>query len=64
MYNPYYIEDEGGDVTWIPSKDKVSTDPPGVKFHYYKEEWYGQQASVLECDGEFKDIDELLTFEK
>lgn len=64
LYNPYYLIDEGGEVAWTPSQEKLSTDKPGVKFSYYKEDWYGQQVSVLECDGEFKDIEELLSVEK
>ena len=64
LYNPYYLIDEGGDVKWVPSQEKLSTDAPGVKFSYYKEDWYGQKATVLECDGEFKDIGELLSVEK
>lgn len=42
----------------------MSSDPPGIKFKNYKEDWFGNQASVLELDGEFKDISELLLFEK
>jgi phosphoribulokinase len=57
LYNPYYLgPDKEGDFSWTPSQAELSTDPPGVKFDYYHEDWYGQKASVLECDGEYKDI--------
>jgi len=55
LYKPYYLLDES---------IEMKSDSPGIVFKNYKEDWYGTPASVVELDGEFKDISELLDFEK
>lgn len=66
LYKPYYLLDakDGEDFEWVPENSEISSDAPGLKFKNYTEDWFGTKASVLELDGEFKDISELLQFEK
>jgi len=60
---PAYLFDEGSDVTWSPSADKLSTPAPGMKLSYTQEEYFGNDVSVLEMDGSFDNIQELVYVE-
>jgi len=62
-FNPSYLFDEGSDVTWSPSADKLSTPAPGMKLSYTQEEYFGNDVSVLEMDGSFDNIQELVYVE-
>jgi len=60
---PAYLFDEGSDVTWSPSADKLSTPAPGMKLSYTQEQYFGNDVSVLEMDGSFDNIQELVYVE-
>jgi len=62
-FNPSYLFDEGSEVTWSPSADKLSTPAPGMKLSYTQEEYFGNDVSVLEMDGSFDNIQELVYVE-
>jgi len=60
---PAYLFDEGSDVTWSPSADKLSTPAPGMKLSYTQEQYFGNDVSVLEMVGSFDNIQELVYVE-
>merc|ERR1712127_648562 len=62
-FNPTYLFDEGSEVTWSPSADKLSTPAPGMKLSYSQEEYFGNDVSVLTMDGTFDNIQELVYVE-
>jgi len=62
-FAPAYLFDEGSDITWSPSAGKLSTPAPGMKISYTQEEYFGNDVSVLEMDGSFDNIQELVYVE-
>merc|ERR1711966_538077 len=62
-FNPTYLFDEGSDITWTPSADKLSTPAPGMKLKSYQETYFGNDVSVLSMDGTFDNIQELVYVE-
>merc|ERR1719253_618566 len=60
---PHYLFDEGSDITWTPSADKLSTPAPGMKLKSYQETYFGNDAAVIEMDGTFDNIQELVYVE-
>jgi len=62
-FNPCYLFDEGSSITWVPSATKLSSPKPGLKLSYGKEEYYGADVQVLEMDGNFDNIQELVYVE-
>jgi len=62
-FNPTYLFDEGSEITWVPSADKLSTPAPGMKLSYSQEEYLGNDVAVVEMDGNFDNIQELVYVE-
>eukprot|EP01083_Nonionella_stella_P176161 615692_1 len=62
-FNPTYLFDEGSEITWTPSSDKLSSPAPGMKLKYSQEEYFGNDVAVLEMDGSFDNIQELVYVE-
>jgi len=62
-FNPCYLFDEGSSITWVPSATKLSSPKPGLKLSYGPEEYYGSDVQVLEMDGNFDNIQELVYVE-
>mmetsp|Transcript_21208 Transcript_21208/g.40198 ORF Transcript_21208/g.40198 Transcript_21208/m.40198 type:complete len:397 (+) Transcript_21208:59-1249(+) len=62
-FNPTYLFDEGSEITWVPSADKLSTPAPGMKLAYIQEQYFGNDVAVLEMDGSFDNIQELVYVE-
>ena len=62
-FNPTYLFDEGSEVSWTPSADKLSSPAPGIKVSYTQEEYFGNDVAVLEMDGSFDSIQELVYVE-
>jgi len=62
-FAPTYLFDEGSEITWAPSADKLSTPAPGMKLAYSQEQYFGNDVSVLEMDGSFDNIQELVYVE-
>lgn len=63
LFDPVHLFDEGSTISWIPCGRKLSCSFPGIKFHYGPDEWYGQEVSVLEMDGQFDKLEELIYVE-
>jgi len=62
-FNPTYLFDEGSEITWTPSADKLSTPAPGMKLKSSQETYFGNDVSVIEMDGTFDNIQELVYVE-
>jgi phosphoribulokinase len=62
-FNPTYLFDEGSTIEWTPPKSKLASPEPGMKLAYYPEEYQGSSCQVLEMDGTFDNIQELVYVE-
>lgn len=62
-FTPCYLFDEGSKIEWTPASSKLSSPPPGIKLAYYPESYFGADATVLEMDGNFDNIQELIYVE-
>ncbi|XP_048535454.1 phosphoribulokinase, chloroplastic [Triticum urartu] len=63
FFNPVYLFDEGSTINWIPCGRKLTCSYPGIKFSYGPDTYFGQEVSVLEMDGQFDRLDELIYVE-
>lgn len=55
--------DEGSTISWIPCGRKLTCSYPGIKFFYGPDTYYGEEVSVLEMDGAFDKLEELIYVE-
>merc|ERR1712241_90795 len=62
-FNPCYIFDEGSSITWSPPADKLSSPAPGMKLASGPEEYFGKPVQVVEMDGSFDNLQELVYVE-
>jgi len=62
-YNTCYLFDQGSSIEWTPAADKLSSPAPGMKLASYPETYFGKKASVVEMDGTFDNIQELVYVE-
>ena len=62
-FNPCYLFDEGSTISWSPAPGKLAAPAPGLKLSYGKEQYYGKDVQVVEMDGAFDNIQELVYVE-
>jgi len=62
-FNPCYLFDQGSTLSWVPASEKLSSPAPGLKLSYGPEEYYGKDSQVIELDGTFDNIQELVYVE-
>jgi phosphoribulokinase len=62
-FEPVYLFDEGSTINWIPCGRKLTCSYPGIKMFYGPDEYYGHSVSVLEVDGRFDRLDEVIYIE-
>ena len=62
-YTPVYLYDEGSTISWIPCGRKLTCSYPGIKFFYGPDTYFGEEVSVLEMDGAFDKLEELIYVE-
>ncbi|VFQ70571.1 unnamed protein product [Cuscuta campestris] len=62
-FSPVYLFDEGSTISWIPCGRKLTCSYPGIKFFYGPHTYFGHEVSVLEMDGQFDRLDELIYVE-
>jgi len=62
-FTPSYLFDEGSEIEWTPSAEKLSSPAPGIKLAYRQEQYFGADVAVLEMDGNFDNIQELVYVE-
>ncbi|CAK0755111.1 hypothetical protein CVIRNUC_002349 [Coccomyxa viridis] len=63
FFKPTYLFDEGSTISWIPCGRKLTCSFPGIKFFYGPDTYFGEEVSVLEMDGQFDKIEELIYVE-
>ncbi|CAO2838069.1 unnamed protein product [Amaranthus hypochondriacus] len=63
FFNPVYLFDEGSTINWIPCGRKLTCSYPGIKFSYGPDTYYGNEVTVVEMDGQFDRLDELIYVE-
>jgi phosphoribulokinase len=62
-YQPVYLFDEGSTINWVPCGRKLTCSYPGIRMFYGPDEYYGHSVSVLEVDGQFDRLDEMIYIE-
>eukprot|EP00238_Polyblepharides_amylifera_P000227 CAMPEP_0196573386 /NCGR_PEP_ID=MMETSP1081-20130531/3278_1 /TAXON_ID=36882 /ORGANISM="Pyramimonas amylifera, Strain CCMP720" /LENGTH=385 /DNA_ID=CAMNT_0041891065 /DNA_START=139 /DNA_END=1296 /DNA_ORIENTATION=- len=62
-FDPSHLFDEGSTISWIPCGRKLTCSYPGIKFFYGPDTYYGEEVSVLEMDGQFDKLEELIYVE-
>ncbi len=60
---PVYLFDEGSTIDWIPCGRKLTCSYPGIRMFYGPDEYYKHSVSVLEVDGQFDKLDEVIYIE-
>jgi phosphoribulokinase len=63
-FSSAYLFDEGSTIYWTPCGKKLTCSYPGMKFFYGPDSWCGNPATVLEVDGQFDRLDEVLYIER
>ncbi len=62
-FEPAYLFDEGSTIHWTPCGRKLTCSYPGLKMYYGPDAYYGQEVSMLEIDGQFDNLDEIIYVE-
>ncbi|MEM9164733.1 MAG: hypothetical protein AAGC54_16910, partial [Cyanobacteria bacterium P01_F01_bin.4] len=63
-FEPVYLFDEGSTIDWIPCGRKLTCSYPGIRMHYGPDSYFGNEVSVLEVDGQFDRLEELIYIEQ
>jgi len=62
-FGPAYLFDEGSTIDWTPCGRKLSCSFPGIKFKYGPDVFFDNEVSVIEMDGTFDNLQELVYVE-
>ena len=62
-FEPVYLFDEGSTIDWRPCGRKLTCSYPGIKLYYGPEAFSGNEVSILEIDGEFDNLEEMIYIE-
>ncbi len=62
-FEPCYLFDEGSTIQWTPCGRKLSCSYPGMQLYYGSDVYYGRYVSVLEVDGQFDNLEEVIYIE-
>jgi phosphoribulokinase len=63
-FKPAFLFDEGSTINWIPCGRKLTCSYPGIKMHYGPDNYYGHEVSILEVDGQFENLEEVIYIER
>lgn len=63
-FEPAYLFDEGSTIDWIPCGRKLTCSYPGIRMHYGPDTYYNHSVSVLEVDGQFDKLEEVIYIEQ
>merc|ERR1712178_304018 len=53
----------GSEISWVPCGKKLTCSFPGIKFAYGSDTYFDNEVSVLEMDGKFDNLQELIYVE-
>ena len=62
-FEPAYLFDEGSTINWRPCGRKLTCNYPGIKMYYDPDNYFGNEVSVLEVDGKFDNLEEMIYIE-
>jgi len=62
-FEPVYLFDEGSTINWTPCGRKLTCSYPGFRMYYGPDAFYGNEVSVLEVDGQFDKLEEMIYVE-
>lgn len=62
-FEPAYLFDEGSTIDWRPCGRKLTCNYPGIKMYYGPDSFMGNEVSILEVDGEFDNLEEMIYIE-
>mmetsp|Transcript_86 Transcript_86/g.151 ORF Transcript_86/g.151 Transcript_86/m.151 type:complete len:394 (-) Transcript_86:322-1503(-) len=62
-YDATYLFDEGSTIEWTPCGKKLTCSYPGIKFAYGPDTFMGNEVTVVEMDGKFDNLQELIYVE-
>ncbi|KAJ8904474.1 hypothetical protein NDN08_000991 [Rhodosorus marinus] len=62
-YEPVFLFDEGSTMEWIPCGKKLACSYPGIKFRSGPDTYYDKSVDVVDCDGGFEKLDEMIYVE-
>ncbi len=62
-FEPAYLFDEGSTIYWTPCGRKLTCSWPGIKMFYGPDSYYEKEVSVLEVDGQFDNLEEVIYIE-
>jgi phosphoribulokinase len=60
---PVYLFDEGSTIDWRPCGRKLTCSYPGIKMYYGPDNYMGNEVSILEVDGQFDNLEEMIYIE-
>ncbi|MGK7891819.1 MAG: phosphoribulokinase [Leptolyngbyaceae cyanobacterium] len=63
-FSPVYLFDEGSTIDWIPCGRKLTCSYPGIRMFYGPDSYMGNEVSILEVDGEFDNLEEMIYVEQ
>jgi len=62
-FNPCFIFDQGSTISWVPPAEKLASPAPGIKMTSGPDEYYGKAVQIMEMDGSFDNLQELVYVE-
>ncbi|MGF1537868.1 MAG: phosphoribulokinase [Elainellaceae cyanobacterium] len=62
-FDPVYLFDEGSTINWTPCGRKLTCSYPGFRMYYGPDAYFGNEVSVLEVDGQFDKLEEMIYVE-
>jgi phosphoribulokinase len=62
-FDPAYLFDEGSTIDWRPCGRKLTCAYPGIKMYYGPDNFMGNEVSILEVDGQFDNLEEMIYIE-
>ena len=63
FFDPVYLFDEGSTIDWRPCGRKLTCTYPGIKMYYGPDSFMGNEVSLLEVDGKFDNLEEMVYVE-
>ena len=62
-FETVYLFDEGSTIDWRPCGRKLTCAYPGIKMYYGPDSFMGNEVSILEVDGQFDNLEEMIYLE-
>ena len=62
-FETVYLFDEGSTIDWRPCGRKLTCAYPGIKMYYGPDAFYNNEVSILEVDGQFDNLEEMIYIE-